>query len=265
MPRNTNVWLFGVVLGLAALYVVLFASGLLRFNVSGTGSYFIYVLCGLFVAIGLFGILPSSGEVSGIWGDWRIKVGGPAAGFLIVVVGGAIYEKYYRTPESFNVQILFYEKDEGEPAAVAGDVDLPIGDNPHSARVDGTGRALIQGISSQARDQEVTIRLRSTNWILDQSPRVKIHENQPIYLKVKRKSAFAAPEDSAIVMDLSPNMGSAYLVGPDPSLVEINLQFQRTFHGSSECSIRSERRNCNSFKRWKRSFSLSCHAKRRAQ
>jgi hypothetical protein len=94
MNAKRKFQVFIVLLIAVIAMAILFATGTLRFGLSGPFVYIVYVLAGLLSALLTFGMLSSRGELHGEHEGIGLKLGGAVVALVVVAAGGGLYERY---------------------------------------------------------------------------------------------------------------------------------------------------------------------------
>lgn len=121
-------------------YLRVFVTSILLVLVAGVGVYFalpvihqydarlfvygFYVVLGILAAVACFGVLRSSGKLSGEQFGSRWELGGAAA-FCAVVVGGGLWYESQRPPGEFGFSVYFHENDNPN-AVISADGSLTL-------------------------------------------------------------------------------------------------------------------------------------------
>jgi TIR domain len=143
-------------LAAAIALVVLLASGVLHSGLSPLAVYAGYVLLGLGSSALTYGVLGSISTLDGkAWG-FRLRLSGSAVILVIIVAGGALYERY-RPAETFSCRLMFEDRHR-LPAEVSGWATIVIGEDARTGLVRGTS-ALIEGIPAEYFAQVASLEL----------------------------------------------------------------------------------------------------------
>lgn len=187
---------------------VLFGSGILRFGLEGPFVYVIYIIAGLLAAFACFGLLDSSGELTGKPLDTNVKLGGAIVGLVVVAAGGALYEIYGRPPQTFSTRVIFSDAN-GQQVKPKGTLTLFIGAGNPQVAIDGSGTVLFQNIPAAWRNKAVRIALDSAQFKSTdtQQSSLTLKPEDTITLQVARKPLFASFEEAKI--DLSWKFGES--------------------------------------------------------
>src|SRR5260221_546968 len=199
MSVTVKVAIFAVLLTVLIGLAVLFGSGVLRFGLEGPFVYVIYIVAGLLVAFVCFGLLDSSGELTGAHLNTNVKLGGAIVGFVVVAAGGALYEVYGRPPQIFSVRVLFYDST-GETVKPKGTITLFINSGNPQAPIDTSGTALFQNIPAASRNKAARVRLDSAEFkpASTQGDFLVLKPEETIPFQVVRKPAFSSYEQGKI-------------------------------------------------------------------
>lgn len=157
---NQTTIAFFSLLAAVILLTVLFASGWLRFGQSGTVAYIVYVIAGLLSATLCYGILEATGTFEGQYHQARLKLGGSVVALVLVAGGGGAYERYLRTPETFDLRIRFISSTRS-PQPLTGTVRLFLGAENHEGKLDHGSDVLFQGIASGWKGTPVHLSLEA--------------------------------------------------------------------------------------------------------
>jgi len=212
-----------LLLALFAL-AVLFGTGVLRFGITGPFVYIVYVFAGLLAAYLTFGMLSSTGEVEGEHKGTRIKFGGAAAAFIVVAAGGGLYERYLHTPPSFDQLFLLYAENPTKPEPVSGELILVVPNRAIPEHLDGSGRALFRGLSSQYLGGSYQLQLQSPNYEIVSNYPVVLSGNENIGIKVKWQRTWEEPKKATVRVTIE--SGSAVNYGPRPDQKNINFELK---------------------------------------
>ncbi|MEW8626780.1 MAG: hypothetical protein AB2551_13575 [Candidatus Thiodiazotropha sp.] len=200
-----------VVVGLT----VLLASGALRYGLSGPFIFVIYVVSGLLVAIACFGLLSSSGDITGHNFGAKWRVGGAIVGFIVVAVGGSLYETYVRSDQKFDIQIILIDNKTKEFAKVKGTIKLVIGSETETIVLDKSGVAQIRNLPTNWDKEQARVFLLSTSWrMLSTEDRdITLQNKSTIYFQVERKPLFASYDESEINFVVEGSISDQMLTG----------------------------------------------------
>lgn len=182
-----------VILLLAVIGLVLiFASGRLRFGLEGPVVYLIYVLVGLLAAVLCYGILNSTGQLSGKIHGINVQLGGAIVVAVIIVVGAVYYEKMVRQDTPFEVRAYLYEKAQSELVSANGVLAIHLGEMLPTANINPDGTALFQGIPRQWAGKKVLVSLTSTSHELAKAPtNIELVPKSAIYIRLRKKLPLA--------------------------------------------------------------------------
>jgi hypothetical protein len=184
-----------VLIGLA----VLFGAGVLRFGLEGPFVYVIYVIAGLLVAFVCFGLLDSTGELTGNPLSTNVKLGGAIVGLVVVIAGGALYEIYGRPQQTFSTRVAFYTMN-GESVRPKGALTLFIAAGTQTAIIDSGGTALFQNIPAAWRSKEAQCSLDSHEYraAAINNCKLLLKPEETIAFQVERKPLYSSYEQSKI-------------------------------------------------------------------
>ena len=204
MPMNSlsirvKISIFAVLLVVLIALAALFGSGVLRFGLEGPFVYIIYVIAGLLVAFVCFGLLDSSGELTGNPLSTNVKLGGAIVGLVVVIAGGALYEIYGRPQQTFSTRVAFYTSN-GEIVKPKGTLTLFIGAGTQSATIDSGGTALFQNIPAAWRSKEAQCSLESQEYrpIAGSNGKLLLKPEETVPFLVEHKPLFSSYEHGKI-------------------------------------------------------------------
>lgn len=223
MTRKQKLVVFGVLLAVLIAMTLVFASGLLRFGLSGPSVYVLYVIAGLLASVLTFGLLTSSGTLIAKRHGASLTLGGAIVALVVVAGGGGLYEKYLHQPQSFDALLVFWINDPSTLARLDGEVVLYAGNNDFSQQLIGTGRARYLGLPTSLLGQAVSISLDSPGYqVVDIDPSV-FSQDEPIRVEVQRAQRYATPNTDlnvvlteAQVVDFGPR--------PDQRIITLTLR-----------------------------------------
>ena len=221
MSAKKKLWLFVALLVAVLGLIILFGSGRLRFGLEGPFVFIIYLMGGMLAAVLTFGILSSSGELTGKKAGWGIRLGGAVVALVVVTFAGGYYERYLHTPSQFDALLLFYVDNPNAPEHVTGSVGVFIGNEEHMCVLDGTGRALIRSLSSRYLDSAYMLTLDSPNYeVVSNSPK-GLTSQEPILVKIKWKRTYEAASKASLKLHYE--SGSAIDLAPRPDQKNVNF------------------------------------------
>lgn len=183
---------------------VLFATGTLRFGLSGPFVYIVYILAGLLSACLTFGMLSSRGELHGEREGIGLKLGGAVVALVVVAAGGGVYERYLYTPPQFDLLVLFFTDNPAKPEPVTGKVVVIAGNQDFAADLDGTGRLTIRHISSRYLQHPFQIQLSSPNYEVVSNFPPRLPADAPVMIKVEWKRTWEQPQKANLRVFLRP-------------------------------------------------------------
>lgn len=213
-----------ILLVVVVALAVLFATGTLRFGLSGPFVYIVYVLAGLLSAFLTFGVLSSRGELHGERDGVGLKLGGAVVALVVVAAGGGFYERYLYTPPQFDVLILFFTENQAKAEPVTGKLALIVGNQDFAKELDGTGRVLFRGISSRYLQQPFQIQLDSPNYEVISNLSARLPADAPVLIKVQWKRTWEPANKAEIRIFLE--SGSAMNYGPRPDQKNVNFRLK---------------------------------------
>lgn len=218
---NMKLGLFVLLLFAILLLTIVFASGQLRFGLSGTPVYVVYVLCGALAAVLTFGLLGAWGEAQGTGWGVTVKLGGSIVALVVVTAGGGLYERYlHRTPE-IDVRLNFYEDSPSVLTKITGQVRVFVGNQDISRDLKGDSTVLIQGVAADRLDGPISLDLDSSEWEIVEAPKT-LSDAQPNLVKVRRRKVFPSPDQ----VDLTPILEKVEVMNfaPDPKKRSVILR-----------------------------------------
>ncbi|MCA9701951.1 MAG: hypothetical protein KC431_30800, partial [Myxococcales bacterium] len=225
----SNLGLFVLLLVLVVGLLVVFASGILRFGLSGPITYLIYVLFGLTSALLTFGVLSSWGYVKSSSHSTEVRFGGALVALALVAGGGGLYEKYLHTPETFEIRVNLYGAG-GDPQAVTGTLRVGYRTIRSEVTLHQDDSAVIQGIPSDMLGQSIEITLDSPHWRIPATEGSQPADNKhPLRVMVTPKSYWAQPEEA--VLEIVASEAQAYDFLPEPEKKNLVLVFAVTNPG----------------------------------
>ena len=144
----------------------------------GYAFYIAVVILGMSVAIALFGIIRSYALVTGTQPSGKVRLGGPAALFVLVVIGGFYFAP---PPKTFSLTVRFAS--EPDPMALQGlSVVLDLGARRDSREFTRSGEAIVQDVPASLEGQDVRVHL-SPGRVHLKSETVRIPADHVIYLE----------------------------------------------------------------------------------
>jgi hypothetical protein len=219
--NRTRLWLFGALLATTTVFVILYASGILKFGLSQQFTYILYAVAGLLAAVTCFGLLSSYGKFTGKKGDSNLELRGAIVAFLVVAGGGGFYEKYLHTAEFINMTIAFINKD-GQSEDITGSATLYIGTEPKTVALKKQNNVTFLGIPSSLISEDLKLELKG-DYEIDKSIKLPAIQNSTVFIKVKRNNPFINPND--VNLDITFDRGDVVSFGPDPSKKSVVLKF----------------------------------------
>jgi hypothetical protein len=143
-----------------------------------------------------FGILTSTGELSGSPFGIQLRLGGSLVAAVVVAGGGSLYELYVR-PDSFNTRVVFYESTPATSVDIAGSLTLFVGSGRQNVAIERDGTALIQNLQRRARLHYV---LRSSTYEVAPGEKDTISPGPEglVYIKVQKKKPFESYDTSKL-------------------------------------------------------------------
>jgi hypothetical protein len=146
MNRNKlGLLLFSTLLIVVVSLTVLFASGAIRFASSGLSTYIVYVLAGLLASVLCYGLLHSSGNITGHQRGVSIYIQGSVVALVLVAGGGMAYERWFHIPEQFDIRVVFSSED-GQPVTLVGTIDILYANEKKTETVKESSSVLFQGV-----------------------------------------------------------------------------------------------------------------------
>jgi len=147
--------------GIAVFLLLLFAYSRLipLFAEYGELYFFRYILLlafGLVGAIVLFGVIRSSSTISYTEKNWKVKIGGPAAVFFLVVWGGIKYVP--NTPQTFDVTIRPESSETNGAIITSGSILVDLDSDRRSQRLSPSGEADFKQVPWRFRGTAVSVR-----------------------------------------------------------------------------------------------------------
>lgn len=218
---KTRLWLFGSLLFATILLVVLYASGMLRFGLSQQFTYILYATAGLLAAVTCFGLLSSYGKITGHHAGYKLELGGAIVAFVVVAVGGGVYEKYFHTPEMINMTIAFVNKD-GQAEEITGTAVLYTGTEPKQVDLQKQSSVTFLGIPASYTGSKLNLQLKA-NYEIEKADSLPLLQNSTVFIKVRRADPFSNPED--VKLRISYEGGDIVGFAPDPSKKSVVLRF----------------------------------------
>jgi hypothetical protein len=106
--------------------LLLVGFGRLDLGIDPSLRFLVYILAGLLVAFATFGILTSTGELSGSPFGIQVRLGGSLVAAVVVAGGGSLYELYVR-PATFETRVVFYESTRETQVDITGSLTLFVG------------------------------------------------------------------------------------------------------------------------------------------
>jgi hypothetical protein len=144
----------------------------------GYAFYIAVVILGVSVAIALFGIIESFALVTGTQQSINVRLGGPAALFVLVVVGGFLFSP---PPKTFSLAVRF--ANEPDPRALQGlSVVIDLGPRRDTREFTSSGEAVIPDVPTAFEGKDVRVRL-SPDRVHLKSNTVRITAEHAIYLE----------------------------------------------------------------------------------
>ena len=223
MPPETNsdskilFYLSLIFLFVVVALTVLLASGILQFGLLGPFIFVIYIVAGLLVSVACFGILTSAGEITGSHTPYGIhwRLGGAIVGFVVVAVGGGLYEKFVRTDLSLEFQILFLEEGSQNLAPVTGELRFVFGTKTEPFRLDGSGNSEIRNLPPHWKNKEVRFFIQSDKWRFaeGQTTIITLGTKDAFEVAVTRKPAFISYDNSELSIVVERGSTETFITG----------------------------------------------------
>jgi hypothetical protein len=225
MTRSQKAYLFGALLISVLLLTILFASGALRFGLSGPSVYVLYLLAGMLAAMLTFGILTSNVSLKASRGGTTLTLGGSIVALVVVTGVGGLYERYLHRPESFDLLVTFWRDDPNALEPLKGQVTIYAGNNDYSQPLDGTGRNRFLGLPSWLLGQKAELSLNSPGYkVVGVNPPVFTHD-APLRVRIARAEVFAAPPPEQLSVELDKAQVVDFGPRPDQRILTIRLKF----------------------------------------
>lgn len=177
-----------IFLGVIVVFLILVGMGRVNLGLDPSLSFLLYVIAGLLVAFATFGILTSSGELSGSPFGVNVRLGGSIVAAVIVGAGGSLYEIYVR-PSSFSTRILFYESSPANPVNLTGQFSLLVGSGIRSEAIQSDGTVLFQNLNKR---QALPFILASPAYEVDprETSTITLAPDSLVSIRVHRKTPF---------------------------------------------------------------------------
>lgn len=194
-----------ILLFIVASLSVLFASGVLRFGLEGPFIFVLYLLAGLLVAFACFGLLSSTGELSGSPYGIQTRLGGAIVGLVVVVGGGGLYEYFVRGTGEFQLRVSFYENDIRDRTPVEGSFALEYGADIPSRDIH-QGTVLFQNIPERFKGARVIYNLTSRDYKIhskEDQTRISLLPDTAVKIQVEKKPLFVSAEKAKLSLDFS--------------------------------------------------------------
>jgi hypothetical protein len=226
MNRKQTVGIFGALLFAVLLLTILFASGSLRFGLSGPSVYILYLLAGMLAALLTFGMLSSSGQLNATRGGVTLTLGGSIVALVVVAGGGGIYERYLHRPETFDLLITFWATDPNALEPLKGQVTIYAGNNDFTQPLDGSGRNRFLGLPSWLLGKKADLSLNSPGYkVVDLQPPAFTSDGR-LLVKVDRTQIYAAPSANQLSVELAKAQVVDYGPRPDQRIITLGLKFR---------------------------------------
>lgn len=218
--------LFAVLLAVVVILTLSFATGWLRFGLAGPLIYIIYVLAGLLTAVLTFGLLSSTGRVNGDHHGVAVRLSGAIVALVVVVAGGAVYERYFHTGSEFDLLLLFYSDTPAQLESLRGEVVVIAGNVDMEAPLTGNGRTLVRSIPTRFLGQPMDISLNVPGYqIIEWSPKA-FTNTSPVRVEVSQVRAYIDPDTSLLQVTLEEATVINFLPRPDDRLLNFKLRFR---------------------------------------
>lgn len=152
-----------------------------RLGLANSIYYIVICVLGISVAGFLYGILPSSGTWEGNIYGGRLKLGGAAVGFALVLIGGYVF----RPSVNFSAAIYVHgEKGKNDLVLTSkGLVVLDVG-HRRPGKIDDKGQAYFTGLPANFRGQKVVVSLTGAGF---EPVEEMIVLSEEVYLAVRPK------------------------------------------------------------------------------
>lgn len=201
--KRSQLTIFVVLLAAMFAMTVLFASGVLRFGLSGPFIYVLYVIAGLLASTLCYGILDSFGELHGTRYGITLRLGGAIVGLVVVAGGGGLYERFLQTPSTFNVRVYLHEGNTAVPVGAKGTLSLRLGSQQRTVNIEADGTALFQGITSDWEGKQVGLVLSSVlHELHPDSARIKLSSDGEAYARIVSRPMFVEEEDAEMTLKI---------------------------------------------------------------
>ena len=228
MTRKQTVGVFGALLLTVLLLTILFASGSLRFGLSGPSVYILYLLAGMLAAVLTFGMLSSSGQLNATRGGVTLTLGGSIVALVVVAGGGGIYERYLHRPETFDLLITFWATDPNAFEPLKGQITIYAGNNDFTQALDGSGRNRFLGLPSSLLGKKAELTLNSPGYkVVDMQPPEFTSEGR-LRVKVEHAQIFAIPSAEQLSIELAKAQVVDFAPRPDQRIITVGLKFRST-------------------------------------
>ena len=220
-----------------AVLTSLFASGVLRFGISGTTAYVVYVLLGLLAAVVTFGMLSNTGSFTGEHGGGTgehgrstLKLGGAVVALVIVAGGGALYERWFHVPEFYSIRLNFYVERPTTLQPLSGTVTIYVGTRAISESIQGVGSVLIDGIPSDQLGRPLNLSL-ATEYEIDPGAELPvINRDNPMMIRVRLKQVVMTCADADLALDVKEASANNFVDHSKKNLVLKLRIISRTNH-----------------------------------
>jgi hypothetical protein len=160
-PLPAKAYVRFVLVGIVVLLVFVLIYSLLipRLSEFGELHFFRYILLvglGLIGAIILFGTMSSSADVNYKERSWAVKVSGPAAIFVLIVIGGIKFVP--NAPQSFDVTIRPESSDTESAIIASGSIIIDLDSDRRIQPLSPNGEADFKQIPWKFRGKKVKVR-----------------------------------------------------------------------------------------------------------
>jgi hypothetical protein len=187
---RTRVGVFAGLLVVVLLLTMFYAVGVFPLSAGGVFSFVVYVLLGLLAAVCCYGILDSSGTIVSSQSGTRVALQGSVVALALVAGGGMSYERWFRTPDLFDMRLSFIDED-GQPLRVSGTVSILFLSKKLTARVTDEPDVLFQSISQRERGTPFSVDLMTPPYRAIGQPELALGEG-PIVVTLGIDTTLAA-------------------------------------------------------------------------
>jgi hypothetical protein len=198
--------LWGLMLLLGGLTVA-FASGALRFGLAAAPTFVVYVIAGLLVGAVCFGLLKSGGSFEHSAHGAKLRLSGAIVAAALVPSMGGLYERYLRTPDTFDCRVRFIPPT-SKSEKVRGTVRLFLGNDARQVALSDDSGVLFQGIATQWRARQATLVLDSPDYeIAPKESEIRLDEQVAIH--VDPRAAATPPAIPAVEKPMPPSSANS--------------------------------------------------------